>query len=1202
MGVIEHVDIALDVAPEGPLRSRFATAIKQPVHPAELHRCSLSGHPLACDSTGDWGGHMVETDLDTQELRIAPVMTGGTSLAVWMGGATAELYRMVRSPSAPEPGDGAVEIYSALLDLTATKPVVDIITGTSAGGLNGTLLAAAWVLGVDADDFMKIRDTWLNVANLEKLLRSSHEPNPPSLLRGDGYFVPKIRELLEDWRTRAAPLGANLPVVDVVTTVTTVSPEPASRSDDFGEAMSEVNYAQRLQFQTEHFRDPDWVDKLAIAARTSASIPGVFEPSFLPIGGADATATGRPDFAPNASFTSSRWAVDGGTVVNLPLTEALERIFHLPSMGLVRRVALYVCPTPSPERKSRPDQADDKPNIRRALSTVVTAPRAEGVSSDIDELHRENAEVRHQRGTREALEYLLTSIPVPEFATLFASYKQRRARQSVGQMLENLTRRVGRRLPLDEAQLEARLVAARVALLPTTIDEFEGGGRSWGWGIAPVEEAVSIAIGLLSRAQQVTDTTTTESDRILLKESKAFVHGVRANVLGIRQLDTAFWKQRLAAFPDLVRGEGDEVVAGLDEWAKSAYAAWPGEDGEAIFATLQSAHLLTANVIAQSAPAITRITVAAGARQTSPGDDDGPSASRRVQAQAVFDELGTLLAQGDNAESVQSQLLRVHVLQSLLLGDVKSHEQLVELMQVSWNSWNGLDDRSPDDKLAGPELARLGAFLKPSWRANDWCWGRMDAAYRLILLLLEPRRLRQLGHTSAYVQSQFETLIGTPLPSAAVKELAFLDAGDVAIPRTLPATARALACAAQLAIAQEELPIVADAVRASAEQSGHQVESAAFVRAVQEAPRADGQLDPEAVPGLVAAMRIGSETVRGEFGFGLMNRVMTRGASVVVNALTGTASGLSVVARILRPLRAPLQGITSLVSVMAGGSKLTRAVTAFVLALAGAIVAMQIVGAEVPAGTFVVAAVLLTMTFVLAMLRSGFILLSVLFLLGTAVIGLALSGSDLRTIVYSAPQRPIVDRLEPTTLIDFPPDSVLRIRTGEDVGERIQDIEFERRGVVEVRLGTGEVRGPLNEEHVAGWKRWGFINAVSIFRVLAALIGFLAFFGALRARRSGWLAVLPRGGLTAAAAVLAWRAPGLFEPFLTGRAPASDATGRPWKLRIVEFAEALHDYQLEVVLLALVAIGLLLALGTDLAATRIGARLGATWRKITDRS
>lgn len=83
-----------------------------------------------------------------RELFIAPVMTGGTSLAVRMGGVTAELYRVLKAAdvaatSAPPEGDRLAEIYGRRLEITETRPTVDVITGTSAGGLNGSLLSAA---------------------------------------------------------------------------------------------------------------------------------------------------------------------------------------------------------------------------------------------------------------------------------------------------------------------------------------------------------------------------------------------------------------------------------------------------------------------------------------------------------------------------------------------------------------------------------------------------------------------------------------------------------------------------------------------------------------------------------------------------------------------------------------------------------------------------------------------------------------------------------------------------------------------------------------------------------------------------------------------------------------------------------------------------------------------------------------------------
>src|SRR5690606_1403271 len=72
----------------------------------------------------------------SEELRLALVMNGGVSLAVWMGGVSYELDRFV-GESHP--------VYRRLLELTRTRARIDVISGTSAGGINGAALALATV-------------------------------------------------------------------------------------------------------------------------------------------------------------------------------------------------------------------------------------------------------------------------------------------------------------------------------------------------------------------------------------------------------------------------------------------------------------------------------------------------------------------------------------------------------------------------------------------------------------------------------------------------------------------------------------------------------------------------------------------------------------------------------------------------------------------------------------------------------------------------------------------------------------------------------------------------------------------------------------------------------------------------------------------------------------------------------------------------
>jgi len=73
------------------------------------------------------GPNDAPAEQDRQELRLAVVMTGGVSLAVWMGGVALEIDRLRRC----QPGT-----YAKLLGLTASEVRVDVISGSSAGGLN----------------------------------------------------------------------------------------------------------------------------------------------------------------------------------------------------------------------------------------------------------------------------------------------------------------------------------------------------------------------------------------------------------------------------------------------------------------------------------------------------------------------------------------------------------------------------------------------------------------------------------------------------------------------------------------------------------------------------------------------------------------------------------------------------------------------------------------------------------------------------------------------------------------------------------------------------------------------------------------------------------------------------------------------------------------------------------------------------------
>src|SRR6266516_3436233 len=111
------------------------------------------------------------------EIRIALVLNGGVSLAVWMGGVTHELDLIRRASGdgkAPKSQPYDEELARRWRELCRRgdddrRVVVDVIAGTSAGGLNGSLLATSngSTLDPDGANGPWLRQKWVGLGSLE---------------------------------------------------------------------------------------------------------------------------------------------------------------------------------------------------------------------------------------------------------------------------------------------------------------------------------------------------------------------------------------------------------------------------------------------------------------------------------------------------------------------------------------------------------------------------------------------------------------------------------------------------------------------------------------------------------------------------------------------------------------------------------------------------------------------------------------------------------------------------------------------------------------------------------------------------------------------------------------------------------------------------------------------------------------------------
>ena len=60
-------------------------------------------------------------------------------------------------------------------------------------------------------------------------------------------------------------------------------------------------------------------------------------------------------------------------------------------------------------------------------------------------------------------------------------------------------------------------------------------------------------------------------------------------------------------------------------------------------------------------------------------------------------------------------------------------------------------ERSPESKLTGIRLAHFSAFHRRSWRANDYLWGRLDGAARVVAMLVDASRAIDVQATEPWV-------------------------------------------------------------------------------------------------------------------------------------------------------------------------------------------------------------------------------------------------------------------------------------------------------------------------------------------------------------------------------------------------------------------------------------------------------------------
>jgi predicted acylesterase/phospholipase RssA len=324
----------------------------------------------------------------SREVRLGLVLYGGVSLAVYMNGTTLEFFEAVR-------GRG---IYGLIKEIADSEIFVDIISGTSAGGINGIFLSFALANELEFDTCSEL---WRESGGLNKLLPSLFRGPGDSVLDSENYYLPQLRAAFGTMQDspverelRAAPCAE----LDLFVTGTDFYGDARTEFDDGGHPIDVMQH--RSLFKLKHrpgrgssgsdfSNDPGVTDALGKLAALTSGFPVAFSPVAVSLNDEDRFLR-RWGVLDRAKFF-----IDGGVLANKPFSPTIEAIFNRTADRQVDRYLCYIEPDPEKFAEEQPATA---PNVlRTAKDALTTLPRYQSIAGDLREIVAHNDQVEQFR-------------------------------------------------------------------------------------------------------------------------------------------------------------------------------------------------------------------------------------------------------------------------------------------------------------------------------------------------------------------------------------------------------------------------------------------------------------------------------------------------------------------------------------------------------------------------------------------------------------------------------------------------------------------------------------------------------------------------------------------------------------------------------------------------------------------------------------
>lgn len=746
-----------------------------------------------------------------KELRLALVCYGGISLAVYMHGITKEIWRLARASHAFHDGrfcSGSQEIYRQLLDRIETHSGIrlsvfaDIIAGASAGGINGIFLAQAITTGQSLDP---LTDLWLSAADVERLLDPEAKAGRYSKLWAwplamfadrDGAAMQsvdpgtraEVRQKLSTFvRSRwfEPPFGGETFCHLLLDAFDAMAAEPAGPVllpetqplDLFVTVTDFHGHPERLRLnspaeviETEHRLTFSFADRgtsprrlgdtveLAFAARATASFPGAFPPfTVAEMDRVLATRArdwpGRQAFLARAlprhaaaDMAEKAVMIDGSVLSNAPFRPAIDALRNRPARREIDRRFVYVDPKPGIRSIRLGGKGADRPGFfTTILGALSEIPREQPIRDNLQAIEGRSSRIQRTRRVIESLQsevedaiealfgrtFFLDS-PTPARIAAWRAKAQAAAAKQAGHAYSAYGHTKVAQIVDELAQLAHALTAR---------------------GVGPTRSQARDAIWAELQARGL--------DRVGTRgggANDAAILFFRAHDLGFRVRRLRFIARRLAVLED--EGRCSEPVAeALQAAIYRVLALYLDREMESFYPGEVAA---LANGLMTNAGAF--LDAVAGVRDLRGVDAD---------ADAMLSEALTALPRPERRNMLLAYLgfafYDIATL-SLMSDDDAGEFDPVKVDRISPDDAVAIREGGAEATLKGIRFNSFGAFFSRAYRENDYLWGRLHGADRLIDLIvstLPAGRALPPGTTATLKRTIFQAILDEEEPRLA---------------------------------------------------------------------------------------------------------------------------------------------------------------------------------------------------------------------------------------------------------------------------------------------------------------------------------------------------------------------------------------------------------------------------------------------------